>query len=290
MPHNCQLPRTPLVEVSFNQLRPGPAFPRITRPAVPGFAGEMPPKGGSKPKPGLETPDAKGEAQPFHCMPFLEAIRYGIEVPFQWQVPIDVMSFDGQNIKVEGDFATYTKNAQSVSQFAKGHYGVNSHLQCQMPPGWGGLILPHARWFDDPYGSGLPHIIPGLVEFDWWPRYFFVVCKAPPPGIVHRFRPNEPWFQIIPIPLRCGFITKDMNEEEKRIWNEHEKIVSTGYNTLSTRNWRTPSGKTFGNVYKVLAAEMMKNGEIDWDKHSQLVYAEANFNKEEAVAKVQEQL
>lgn len=219
----------------------------------------------------LEIPGFAGknktyeEAQPWQCKPFVDANTMGFEVCWGLDCDVVIESDDGITAKIKDTWTAITKNSASVQQFAAGHVGVNSHYQISLPNGWGGMILPHPKWFADPFGSEIPYVIPGYLEFDWWPRFFFVVVQVPPPGKIVTLRAHQPFFQVIPIPKNQKITARSATDEEKRKRNFESEVVAENYSAISTHNWQTKNGKTFGNAYKVLAAEIKKNGTIDWE-------------------------
>ncbi len=216
--------------------------------------------------PGFAGVDNKyDEAQPWQCKPFVDANTMGYEVCWAVNAKVEIESDDGVIAKMKNTWTEITHNKYTVAQFAPGYLGINCQYQITMPHGWGGVILPHPKWFGDPFNSDLPYVIPGLIEFDWWPKFFFVVVKVPPPGKKVMLCPGEPFFQIVPVPLRVKSSSRIATDEEALIAQDREKFINKHFVDASTHQWQTKTGNQFGNIYKVLAAEYKKNGKIDWD-------------------------
>jgi hypothetical protein len=238
------------LEIIVRRARDTVPLPRKISLEVPGFAGE---------NRRYEVPQA------WQCKPWVDANSIGIEL--YWGIKTDVVieSKDGTTAIIGGDYARETGSKNTISQFAPGHYGINTSCQLVMPQGWGGLILPHPRWFMDPFHTTLPYITPGLIEFDWWPRLFFVVAQVPPPGVHHVYRYGEPFCQVVPVPVATTLKVRECTAEERARYQEQDRFIGQHYNALSTHVWKAASGKQFGNIYKVLAAEFRKQGRIDWE-------------------------
>jgi hypothetical protein len=242
--------REETLEIIVRRGRETVPLPRRINPEVPGFAGD---------NRKYEIPQA------WQCKPWVDANSIGIELYWGFRTDVIIESRDGTNAIIVGDYDRETGNKNTIAQFAPGHYGINTSYQLIMPPGWGGLVLPHPRWFMDPYHTTFPCITPGLIEFDWWPRLFFVVAKVPPAGAHHVLRYGEPFCQVVPVQMATALKIRECTAEEKAHYQAQDQFIGKNYSALSTHVWKTASGKQFGNIYKVLAAEFRKQGRIDWD-------------------------
>lgn len=215
------------------------------------------------------TNNSYDQAQPWQCKPFLDGNTIGLEI--LWHLPeIVIESEDGVNAKIKDTWSKITNNSRTVSQFADGHVGINTGIRIKMPFGWGCMVLPHPEWLNDPYNSNLPCMVPGVLELDWWPNYFFVVSKVPPLGKKYILEPNKPFCQLIPIKIRQKFNIREANETESKEFVENADFISKNYSKISTHNWQTKNGSSFGNVYKVIANEIKKSGEINWEEIKKL--------------------
>lgn len=237
--------------------------PRPVKLEIPGFAGQ--------PDERAMTGEMSKSAQPWNCQSFTDVINRSIEICWPIQQEVLIFNNGSGGITTRGNFELYTKSPGTISSFAKNHYGINTSLQLQMTPGRGGLILPHPRWFADPFNSHLPAIVPGIIEFDWWPRCFFVVATVPQiyPGIpakdcFARLIPGEPFCQVIPIDIRSVPSLRRADYQESTELNRRDRICDKGYKQLSTVNWTSATGKDFGDIYKILSKEFAENGKIDW--------------------------
>lgn len=235
-----------MIELRYRTWTPAVPPPRRVRLDIPGWAG-------------AKDHDA---AHPWHCKPWIDAATLGFELV--WGVRTTaVVTGDGETARVEGDYDQETHNRTTISQFARGHYGIQSHHQITVPPGWGLLVQPHPRWHLDPYRSELPAIVPGLIEAAWWPELFFVVAAVPPAGIRHVFRYGEPFATVLPIPLDVTRATlSPQSPEEVETWKARDQLIRDGYERLATRHWETTDGKQFSNIYK-LASGFMDRGRRD---------------------------
>jgi hypothetical protein len=218
------------------------------------------------PIPGVGGTDTSYDrAQPWQCKPFIDGNTAGFEI--FWHLPeVIIESQDGITAQIEDTWSEITRNESSISQFADGHVGINTGIKIKMPYGWGGLILPHPEWFHDPYNTDLPCMVPGVLEFDWWSNFFFVVSKVPPLGKKYILKPNKPFCQIIPMPIRQKIKTRKATEEEAKELNQNSDFITNNYSNISTHSWTTKSGSSFGNVYKIISNEIRKQGKIDWDE------------------------
>lgn len=215
------------------------------------------------------TDNTYDTAQPWQCKPFLDGNTAGFEI--LWHLPdVVIESDDGVKAKIKDTWSQVTNNPGTVSQFADGHIGMNTGIKIKMPDGWGGLIMPHPEWFNDPYNSNLPCMIPGVLEFDWWPNFFFLVSKVPPLGKKYILKQHQPFCQIIPIQIRNKFTVRKATEAEEVDLKEKADFIAKNYSNISTHTWTTKSGKVFGNVYKVIANEIKKTGKIDWEEIKKL--------------------
>jgi hypothetical protein len=232
---------------------------RLWRPQIP------PPQRIKLDAPGWAGSQDDTQPQPWECKPFVDGNTLGLELRWGLRSPVIVTSKDGANAEFIGDFAAETQCPTTFSQFAPFHYGVNMHMAIKTPPGWGLMVLPHPKWFASPYSTSVPYAIPGMIEFDWWPCQFFIVCRVPPKGMTQVFNYGDPIAQLIPVPSQVSLKVQEMGEREAAQSALEEKFVRDNFMALSTVKRTMPNGKPFGNVYKVLGTEFRKTGKIDWD-------------------------
>jgi hypothetical protein len=240
------------LEIQYRLWRRQVPPPQRIRLEVPGWAG---------------TQDDTA-AQPWECKPFVDGSTLGLELRWGLRSSIIVSSRDGVNAHFQGDFATETACPTTFAQFAPYHYGVNMHMAIKTPPGWGLMVLPHPKWFASPYTTSIPYALPGIIEFDWWPLQFFIVCRVPPPGLNHIFNYGDPVAQLIPVPTQGSIRLEEMTREQAQRSAQEEQFIRDQFMALSTVKRTMSSGKQFGNVYRVLGSEFRKQGRIDWESHA----------------------
>lgn len=215
--------------------------PRPIRLEIPGWAGDA-----SKMEDG-STP------QPWHCNPFVEGVTYGLELLYPYDSECQVINDHGK-VRIEWDFAR--EQAAGVTgrefvQFAPDHYGFNSSLDVQAPPGYVLRIEPHPRCSTDRSGT-VPEAIIGNLQTEWWPKMFFVVFKAPLPRHRHIFRKGEGYAQIIVVPQRAAYEIEPMTADEAADRLALETTLTSASEHIAEHTWRDHLGQTFNNKYKVL--------------------------------------
>jgi hypothetical protein len=240
--------------------RKPPPVPRLCKLSMPGFAGSK--MDAKETTPGQEVP------QPYHCKPFIDAASGMIELYWVFQGKVQIFSPDGKKIVQSRGHHKEARTTDTVAQFAPGHYGIGTNLRLHMPHGWGGLVLPHPNCYMRQ--KNLPTIIPGLLEFDWWPHCFFVVSSVPRAGEYHELIYGEPFACIMPVRSRTKVTVEPMTKEEDDFAVATERLIRDNYKNVSTRNWQGSwpgSGKahTFGNAYKVLSEQINRDGFVNWE-------------------------
>lgn len=125
---------------------------------------------------------------------------------------------------------------------APGYYRVYTGCQIALPRDFNGLILPHPRFFD--HDNDMPAVIPSVLEMDWWPSKFSIVCSLPKPGAEHIFHADEPFCQVVPV-LRTEIAIRPMDDAEEARWIERDELVASrnlSYTTLAgevhKRGWQ----------------------------------------------------
>ena len=95
--------------------------------------------------------------------------------------------------------------------FPAGHYSTASALDLLPPPGYALRLEPHPRFFTDQSGE-VPLAVAGHLQ-RFWPRQFFAMFKAPTAaGLVHVFRPGEPYGQMLVVPTDLQYRAEPMDE------------------------------------------------------------------------------
>ena len=222
--------------------------PRRIRLEVPGWAGFSTAHGDGAP------------AQPWHCRPFVEGATCGLELlyPYHSECRVQVV---GGALRFEGALAEEMAAAglpHPFGAFAAGHYGMATALDLLPPPGYALRLGPHPRYFTDTTGE-VPLALPGHLQ-RFWPRQFFAVFRAPPPGAVHIFRPGEPYAQLLLVPAgetyRVEPMEADVAEDRAR---QDRQITLFGY-FLAKRLWKSDAGLWFDDKYKQLLRLFRRGG------------------------------
>jgi hypothetical protein len=214
--------------------------PRRIRLEVPGWAGPSTAHGDGAP------------AQPWHCRPFVEGATYGLELVYPYRSECRVVN-DGETIRFEGALAAEMEAAglpHPFGTFAAGHYGMATALDLLPPPGHALRLGPHPRFFTDATGE-VPLALPGHLQ-RFWPRQFFAVFRAPPPGAAHVFRPGEAYAQLLVVKVGETYQVEPMEPGEAEDRARQDRQVTLFAYFLSKRLWRSDRGNWFDDKYKQL--------------------------------------
>ncbi|RDJ35467.1 MAG: hypothetical protein DWQ19_11670 [Crenarchaeota archaeon] len=163
--------------------------------------------------------------QPWHCIPFVEASTYGLELRYSFKTEVHVIN---KNSKItfqpmqDGKEIEWSETGKiPFSHFAPGHYGMSSLLDVQPPDEHVIRLEPHPRYFTD-HTETCPLLVPGHIR-SWWSRVFFVVFKMPSEGTTHIFRHDEPYGQFLIVSEKVKYDLQKMNAEERKKRHERDK-------------------------------------------------------------------
>lgn len=244
------------IEVKYRTWHKG-IPPRPTKLEIPGWAGDS--RGhsnGDKP-------------QPWHCLPFLEGATYPLELVYPFDAECVVTNLGGK-VSFQGDFEPERPSDDPdwppFKAFAPGHYGMTSSLDISPPEGYVIRTECHPRYFTDTTYS-TPCMLPGHLQGEWWPRIFFVVFKAPPPGLPHIFRKGEPYGQLLIVPRKVVYDVKEMEYEEARLRAKMDATISSCRDLLAENIWTDNEGGGFDDKYKCLARVYQKGGYHAVEQH-----------------------
>ena len=205
------------------------------------------------------------EPQPWHCLPFVEAATYGLELIYPFDNECNVINENG-TLRFDWDFANEAGGEVTGGEFiafapkhASKYYLFNTRLDIVPPEGHVIRTEPHPRFFTDDTGT-VPISLVGHVQNEWWPRRFFVVFKSPPIGGRHVFRKGEPYAQILFVPNRFGYEGEAMGGEEEKRRRGLEAAIDAAKSEISENVWHNPAGTTFSDHYKILARAYGKDG------------------------------
>jgi hypothetical protein len=215
--------------------------PRRTKLDVPGWAGEREPR-----------KDGSHEYA-WHCVPFAESARYGIELFYPFDNELHVTTREG-HLRLEGDFGPAPKSGLQwppFRNFGDQYYTYQILLDLKVEEGLAVRIEPHPRFYTDKTDTA-PVAVPALVR-RWWPMMNFVVFKSPAEGRTHIFRPGEPFAQIIVIPAESDFELVEMGEDEAAERELQSRRIHESRDTLSANTrWVSATHTVFDGTYRHL--------------------------------------
>ena len=233
--------------------------PRRIRLEIPGWAGSSGAYGDG------------AAAQPWHCQPFVDGATYGLELVYPYRGECRVHVQDGA-LRFDGDLAAEMAEAglpHPFGAFAARHYGMATALDLLPPPGYALRLGPHPRYFTDTSGE-VPLALPGHLQ-RFWPRQFFAVFRAPPPGAVHVFRPGEPYAQLLLVPMAETYRVEPMEPELAEDRARQDRQVTMFSYLLAKRLWRSDLGYWFDDKYKQLLRVFRRDGVGAVRRHLQAV-------------------
>ncbi len=193
------------MQVKVRSFTPG-LNPRRTKLEVPGWAGQREPR-----------KDGSME-QAWHCLPFSEGARYGIELFYPYPNEFRAKTSNGKLV-LEGDFGPRPEGHGGewppFRAFGDLYYTYQLSLDLKVEEGYAVRVEPHPRFYTDPTNT-TPIAVPALIR-RWWPMIYFLVFKAPPEGAAHVLRPGEPFVQFLVVPEEAEFELLPMSEP----WPRH---------------------------------------------------------------------
>jgi hypothetical protein len=210
--------------------------PRRTRMDVPGWGG------GSDPR-----QDGAHE-QPWHCIPFTEAARFGLELPFPHEAELRVSVRDGE---IQFDGAFEDDRHPPFRSFGRAYYTYQLLLDLKVAPGLALKVETHPRFFTDTTGE-VPIAVPAIIR-QWWPMINFVVFKTPAPGQTHVFRPGEPMLAVSIVEPDDKLEIVPMDDEEAAERELIARRIHASRETLSAdTQWTSSTDTVFDGTYRRL--------------------------------------
>ena len=227
--------------VKYRILGPGLA-PRRTELPIPGWAGDAEPRA-----------DGAHE-QVWHCAPFSESARYGLEILYPFEQELRVRRHRGQ-VRLEADWGPDPRNGlmwPPFRTFGEGYYSYQIVLDLKAPPGWSIRTEPHPRFYTDP-ANETPIAVPALIRSQWWPMIFFVIFKAPPKGATHVFRYGEPFAQVIIVPTDPDLKVEPMEAEEAAERELQARRIRDSRDSLAEGSrWVSATNTEFDGTYRLM--------------------------------------
>jgi hypothetical protein len=212
---------------------------RRTKLDMPGWAGRSEPRA-----------DGSHE-QPWHCIPFSEAARAGIEVLYPYPDELRVSFNDGAFLFAGdfGDGADPDARRPPFRSFGAAYYTYQILLDLKVPEGFAVKVETHPRFFTDTTGT-VPIAVPAILRH-WWPMIAFVVFKTPLPGQTHIFRPREPFLQITIVQADEKLDLIEMPEEEAAERELQSRRIHASRATLSAdTQWKSSTDTVFDGTYR----------------------------------------
>ena len=227
----------PTLKYRLHGQRPAP---RRTEMPIPGWGGEPQPRA-----------DGSHE-QPWHCTPFSESARYGVEVLYPFDEELRVRTVHGR-VRLEADWGEPVDPDMMwppFRTFGKDFYSYQLSLDLEAPPGWAIRVEPHPRYFTDRTDT-TPLAVPALVRSEWWPMMFFCIFKAPPKGATHVFRKGEPFLSVIMLPAEPDLELDAMSEDEAAEREMRARRIAANRDQLAEgTRWLSTSNTIFDGTYR----------------------------------------
>jgi hypothetical protein len=227
----------PLVKYRLHGDRPPPQPVQL---AIPGWGGAAQPRA-----------DGSHE-QPWHCTPFSESARYGVELLYPFEEELRVTTARGK-VRLDADWGEPSDPDMMwppFRPFGADYYSYQVSLDLEVPPGWAIRTEPHPRYFTDATNT-TPLAVPALIRSEWWPMMFFCIFKAPPKGVTHIFRKGEPFISIVVLPAEPGLDLQPMTEEEAAEREMRARRLAASRDTLAEgTRWLSTTNTIFDGTYR----------------------------------------
>ena len=214
--------------------------PQPIQLAVPGWGGQAQPRA-----------DGSHE-QPWHCAPFSESARYGVEVLYPFDQQLRVSQYRAR-VVLDADWGEPSDDDMMwppFRTFGKDYYSYQISLDLQAPPGWAVRTEPHPRYFTDPTNT-TPLAVPALIRSEWWPMMFFCIFKAPPKGATHIFRKGEPFMSVVVLPADPALDLQPMTQEEAAERELRARRIAASRDALAKGDrWLSTTNTIFDGTYR----------------------------------------
>ncbi len=213
--------------------------PRRTRLEIPGWAGKPEPR-------------ADGSTEyAWHCLPFSEAAKAGIELFYPYENELRV-STRGGGLVFEGDFGPQPESGiqwPPFRSFGTAFYTYQILIDLKVEEGYALRTETHPRFYTDPTGT-VPIAVPALLR-RWWPMMSFMVFKSPGEGQSHVFRPGEPFMQLTVVPETLDIELIEMPREEAAEREMQARRIHASRDTLSADSrWVSTTQTVFDGTYR----------------------------------------
>jgi hypothetical protein len=228
----------PVLKYRLHGERPAPQPIQL---AIPGWGGAPQPRA-----------DGSHE-QPWHCTPFSESARYGVEVLYPFEEELRVTRSEA-GVVLEADWGEPPDDLMwpPFRTFGEDYYSYQISLDLEAPAGWAIRTEPHPRYYTDASNT-TPLAVPALIRSEWWPMMFFCIFKSPPKGVTHVFRKDEPFLSIIVLPADPDLDLQPMTEEEAAAREISARRLAASRDALAEGSrWLSSTNTVFDGAYRHL--------------------------------------
>ncbi len=188
----------------------------------------------------------------WHCLPFTEAARAGVELCYPHPDALLVSKRDGI-LRFDGDFGLDDARRPPFRGFGTDYFTYQLLLDLKVETGFALRTEPHPRFFTDTTGT-VPVAVPAVIRH-WWPMIYFAVFKSPPEGQTHVFRPGEPFMQVTVVPEEDAPELVPMPDEEAAERELQSRRIHESRSTLGADSrWVSATDTVFDGTYRRLLA------------------------------------
>ncbi len=221
--------------------------PRRTRLEVPGWAG-------------LQEPRADGSGEyPWHCVPFSEAARAGLELCYPYEEELRVSTRGGALMFETGEGRALQPGGEGppFRSFGRQYFTFRSSIDLRVEPEWAIKIETHPSFYSDATGTA-PIAVPAILHA-WWPMVNFLVFKSPAEGQTHVFRPGMPFVLVTVVPAEQSVEVAPMPVEEAAERELMSRRIYASRATLAQgTHWVSNSNTAFDGTYRLLSGAARK--------------------------------
>jgi hypothetical protein len=220
--------------------------PRRTKLEVPGWTGQPEPR-------------ASGSHEyPWHCVPFTEAARAGLEICFPYDHELRVVTRAGiLGFTYAGEPLVPGPDTPPVRSFGREYFTFRSSIDLKVDPGYALKIETHPRFYTDTTGT-VPCAVPAIIHA-WWPMVNFLVFKSPEEGRDLIFRSGEPFVLVSIIAAEQSLDITPMPEDEAAERELQSRRIYASRATLAEgTHWVSSTNTAFDGTYRLLSGAARK--------------------------------
>jgi hypothetical protein len=93
--------------------------------------------------------------------------------------------------------------------------------------------------------------VPALIRTEWWPMMFFCIFRAPPRGVTHIFRKDEPFISLIAVPAEPELDLQPMTEAEAAERELRARRLAASRDGLAEGSrWLSATDTIFDGTYR----------------------------------------